>query len=252
MNDYYRNKLPSTKPLSPAEEAELFAAYRRKKTMQLRERIVRQYLYWAAEIACRYCGPRMSREDAISAANLGLMEAIENFDPARGNRFVTHSYFPIRRSVFNALRGTYVVSPASGINVIRHRYNRSAKTPADRERLVAESRKVFDCAGSVLSATTLDAPPSPGEKDRPRPLNGEGLGRDPLEDRSMLEFIRRQISSMPRLERRIFTLRYLGTDTPRFCDIGKKLRRSKDHCRYKHDLMFAQLREMLAAERRLP
>lgn len=256
MSGYYRVEVRRANPLSAEEEAAMFVQYRKRRTPARRETIVRQYLYWAAELACRYCGPRMPREDAISAANLGLMQAIEDFDPKRGRRFVTHSYFHIRRTVLTALRETYVINPASGINVVRHQFNLSEKTDEDRAKFRAEKRKVFDRAGQPIECATLDGgPEANGNQASQRHLHAAPdthEERDSVEDFSMLEVLRERIEDLPEPERTILTMRYLSPDTPRFLDIGKKIGRTKDNVRYLHDRALAKLKLALLKERGLP
>jgi len=229
---YYPVSVPRCPALSAEVESDLFVAYRQRRTAARRERIVRQYLYWASEIAFRYCGPRMAREDAVGAANLGLMQAIEDFDPARGRRFVTHSYFHIRRAVLTALRDTYVVNPAPGINVQRHLFN---KDRLDRKSFAEAKRKVFDNAGT------------------PCPLNHDSATdgadvQDKAEDSSMLELLRGRVSALEEPAKSIFTLRYFSDDTPLFKEIGDRLGLTEDSARYIHNRTMLKLRESLAKE----
>lgn len=267
MSAYYRVEVKRANPLTLEEEAALFTAYLKRKTVKRREEIVRQYLYWAAELACRYCGPRMPREDAISAANLGLMQAIEDFNPALGRRFVTHSYFAIRRSVLSALRDTYVVNPASGVNVARHQYNLSPKAPEDLQEFLQAKRKIFDRAGStkqchVLEHANTNAPKGSGAGD-PKPdrftggtenkaLESDVEERDSVEDFSMLVVLRSRIANLHEPEKTILTMRYLSEDTPHFKEIGKTLKRTEDNVRYLHNRALAKLRASLSKERHLP
>lgn len=258
MSAYYRVEVKRANPLTLEQEAELFSAYRKRRTAIRRDTIVRQYLYWAAELACRYCGPRMPREDAISAANHGLMLAIEDFDPTRGRRFVTHSYFHIRRMVLTALRETYVVNPASGINVVRHQFNLSAKTPEDFKKFTAAKRKIFDRAGSTETDGCLDhsAVPQSSNYDhkdfstgrRGVPVEPDIEDRDSVEDFSMLAVLRSRIANMHEPEKTILTMRYLSDDTPHFKEIGKALRTTEDHCRYLHNRALTKLRSTLSKE----
>lgn len=267
MSAYYRVEVKRANPLTLEQEAALFTAYLKRKTAKRREEIVRQYLYWAAELACRYCGPRMPREDAISAANLGLMQAIEDFDPTRGRRFVTHSYFAIRRSVLSALRDTYVVNPASGVNVARHQFNLSPKAPEDLQEFLKAKRKIFDRAGSttqcdVLEHSNVNAPKGSGHGDSKldrfaggtenKMLESDLEERDSVEDFSMIAVLRVRIAGLHEPEKTILTMRYLSEDTPHFKEIGRALKMTEDHCRYLHNRALAKLRGSLSKERHLP
>lgn len=251
MSSYYRVEVRRANPLTAEQESEMFAAYRKRRTAKRREEIVRQYLYWAAELACRYCGPRMPREDAISAANLGLMQAIEDFDPEHGQRFVTHSYFAIRRSVLTALRGTYVVNPSPGMNVARHQFNLSEKNDAAKAEFRAAKREVFDRTGTVVDIAYLEAPHAPAHlSDGFHTIAPDNSPeeRDSVEDFSMLRVLREKIATMQNPEKKILTLRYLSKDTPLFKEIGERMNMTEDQVRYVHNRTMQKLRESLTKE----
>lgn len=106
---YYPQGVPDKLDLTVEEEKALFLSYARRRTAKTREKLVRKYLCWSFKLATKMCGPRLEPDDAISAANVGLMEALETFDANKGTRFTTHSYFVIRRHLIEALVGTYPV-----------------------------------------------------------------------------------------------------------------------------------------------
>jgi len=106
---YYPDGVPDMLQLSADDEKALFLKYSKRRTKKIRELLVRKYLCWSFKLATKMCGPRLEPDDAISAANVGLMEAIETFDVNRGTRFTTHSYLVIRRHLIEALVGTYPV-----------------------------------------------------------------------------------------------------------------------------------------------
>lgn len=199
-------------PLGKAEECELFRQYHQRRTRERRERIVRQYLYWAAEIARRYAGPRLALPDAISAANLGLMRAIEGYDPASGHRFVTFSFFAIRRHVLSALAQTYVVNPRAAVDEAK-RLNPGRESEAVRE--------TYDRIGSPQPINTVSETTDAAEKDE-----RETSDRDML-----LEHLKGRIGKLPKTERRVMVLRYftLPGDVMGFQEIADKLRLPGQH-----------------------
>jgi RNA polymerase primary sigma factor len=125
----YLNEIGQVSLLSAAEEVELAeqmargaAAERRLAsqedlTPQLRTaletevasgQVARQHLTQAnlrlvVSIAKKYIGHGLSLMDLIQEGNIGLMRAVEKFDPTRGNRFSTYATWWIRQAVSRAL-----------------------------------------------------------------------------------------------------------------------------------------------------
>lgn len=111
MSGYYDGiqNPPDMPAMTREEENRLFTRYKRRKCPKAKEALVRRYLCVAFKIASKLRGPRLSHEEAIGAANLGLMEAFEKYNLKKG-RFSTHAYFIIRRHVIQALLNTYPVT----------------------------------------------------------------------------------------------------------------------------------------------
>lgn len=111
MSGYYDGiqNPPDMPAMTREEEDRLFTRYKRRKCPKAKEALVRRYLCVAFKIASKLRGPRLSHEEAVGAANLGLMEAFEAYDLKKG-RFSTHAYFIIRRHVIQALLNTYPVT----------------------------------------------------------------------------------------------------------------------------------------------
>lgn len=118
---YYTTLDDATLPASPTREEEirLFTDFRTKRTAARREHLVRCYLRFALRLARKDLKRRpehmrsragMSEDDSISAANLGLVTAIERFDPSRGFRFTTYAGFWIYKYLLEARYGAHLVS----------------------------------------------------------------------------------------------------------------------------------------------
>jgi RNA polymerase sigma-B factor len=78
---------------SPASDAApieaLIAHWRRTGDPRLREHAVRRGMPLARRLATKYRNPHEPLEDLLQIANLGLVKAVDRFDPARGPRFTT-------------------------------------------------------------------------------------------------------------------------------------------------------------------
>jgi len=104
---YYAHQAIEPVRLSAAEEQALFLSLKANPDdAETIEKIVRSYLFFALRQARKDMGSRTSEarmkcglaeDDAISAANLGLMTAIRKFDPANGARFTTYAGWWIKK-----------------------------------------------------------------------------------------------------------------------------------------------------------
>jgi len=85
----------------------LWRAYWKAPSDQTRNRLVEAYQLWVREIVARL-GQRLPRSvdrgDLGTAANVGLMAAVESFDPSRRVRFEVYAELRIRGAVLDELR----------------------------------------------------------------------------------------------------------------------------------------------------
>lgn len=242
VDRYYRNVPMRQCALSAEDEAALFNSYRGRHSKKLREKIVKQYLYWAAELACRYCGPRFSKEEAISAANYGLMQAIEDYDPSCGRRFVWRSFLAIRRAIIDAMRTeSYVVNPYPQLNAHKYVYQKTGRTKAGKIKLQADRAKVFQTVNTVKTLEPAEVEDAFDDR--------EGLDTvDSIERTQMLEFLKSRLGDLEPHERKIIELRYFGVDTMIFRKIGVRLKMKKAYVQYTHDRAIEKLRRTLKKE----
>ena len=88
--------------LTPAEEVEL-AARIKSGDESARERMIRANLRLVVKIAREYDGLGLPLLDLINEGNIGLMKAVEKFDPAKGAKFSTYSSWWIKQSMRRGL-----------------------------------------------------------------------------------------------------------------------------------------------------
>src|SRR5918998_521810 len=72
-------------------EALIFNRYKTSGDPALREQLVMTYLPLARTIARRYQSPRVPSEDLVQVATIGLMKAIDRYDPERGVAFSSYA-----------------------------------------------------------------------------------------------------------------------------------------------------------------
>jgi RNA polymerase sigma factor (sigma-70 family) len=103
VRTYYTNAEPVSRKVTREEEALIFSRY---AVSGDKTEIVNAYVCWALNLARRHLGsipatirdrPGCSEDEAISAANLGLVEAIDKFDVSKGKRFSYYASFWIQK-----------------------------------------------------------------------------------------------------------------------------------------------------------
>lgn len=98
----YLNELSidkNTVPLSPDQEYALFVEYKMNGSKEIKERLIKANLRWVITIAKQYTYPKARTEDIISEGNIGLMKAIDRFDPTRGFSFLSYATSYIRQAI---------------------------------------------------------------------------------------------------------------------------------------------------------
>ena len=98
----YLREINETQLLSPNDEQELAIAIG-EGDIQARDRMVRANLRLVVNIARGYTGKGLGLQDLIEEGNLGLLRAVEGFDPAMGTRFSTYASYWIKQSIKRAL-----------------------------------------------------------------------------------------------------------------------------------------------------
>ena len=98
----YLREINETALLSADDEKELATRIGDGDT-HARDRMVRANLRLVVNIARGYSGKGLSLQDLIEEGNLGLLRAVEGFDPAIGTRFSTYASYWIKQSIKRAL-----------------------------------------------------------------------------------------------------------------------------------------------------
>ena len=101
----YLREINETPLLNAAEEKEL--AHRIEDgDSEARDRMVRANLRLVVNIARSYTGKGLGLQDLIEEGNLGLLRAVEGFDPAMNTRFSTYASYWIKQSIKRAVINT--------------------------------------------------------------------------------------------------------------------------------------------------
>lgn len=101
INIYYR-EIRKYHPLPPALEQRLTILIQQGDE-QARQTLIEHNLRLVTHIAKTYYHPKVELQDLIQEGNLGLIEAVDRFDPKMGHRFSTFAVWWIRKRILRYL-----------------------------------------------------------------------------------------------------------------------------------------------------
>src|SRR3712207_2055214 len=135
-----------------------------------RQRLIEKNLRLVISVAKKYRGMGLPFEDLIQEGNIGLMKAVEKFDPDRGFRFSTYATWWVRQAVQRAVadKGRTIRVPVhmgEKIRKMARTYNELSaefeREPTDEEvaeRLGWTVGEVRDVKDAMPDATSLNQP----------------------------------------------------------------------------------------------
>jgi RNA polymerase primary sigma factor len=165
----YFARIDKGKLLTHAEEIDL-SKRAKAGDGKARERLIEKNLRLVVSVAKKYRGMGLPFGDLIQEGNIGLMKAVEKFDPEKGWRFSTYATWWVRQAVGRAVadKGRTIRVPVHRGDKLRKMarvYNElSAETerePKDEEvalRLGWSVEDVRDLKSSLWDATSLNQP----------------------------------------------------------------------------------------------
>ena len=116
----YLKQINRTPLLTPAEEKELGWLVINENDMEAKDRMVRANLRLVVSISKHYTRRGLTLPDLIEEGNIGLIRAVEGFDPAQGARFSTYASWwikqSIKRTLINAMQPIHI--PAYMVELI--------------------------------------------------------------------------------------------------------------------------------------
>ena len=206
-----------------ASERILWARFVKDRDPAIREELVRRYLPFAKNLALRYRGASESFDDLLQVASLGLVNAIDRFDPERGAPFTAFAsptilgelkrHFRDRVWTVRVPRGLHdrMAEVEKAISELTVQLQRSPSVPEIAERLEVDPTDVLEVleANHNRRPLSLDRPVG-GEDSEESPaaewVGDEDSGYELVEDKLALE------GALPHLderERLVLQLRFV-------------------------------------------
>lgn len=230
-------RLAST--LGLAEESELWEA--RDSDPRACEELVERYLAYAKSIAMRFHSSTESLDDLIQVASLGLVNAINRFDPERGIPFIAFAsptingelkrHFRDRSSTMHIPRSLYdrigkVDAATSELTVELNREPSPGEIAAEMETTEHDVIEAID-ASRNRHPVSLDRPPASANRDGFSPAEwlGEEDGNFELTEERIL--LRDAFSHLSDHERMVLHMRY-GEELTQ-SEIAARIGRSQMH-----------------------
>ncbi|MCF0237182.1 MAG: RNA polymerase sigma factor RpoD/SigA, partial [Sphaerochaetaceae bacterium] len=173
LNSYLR-EIEKVPLLNPSEEYDL-ALKAKRGDENAKNRMIEANLRFVISIAKQYQNRGIPLEDLIAEGNLGLLTALDKFEPELGNRFISYGVWWIRQSIAKAI-GTYSrmirlpMNKNTELMAIKQAKvdleNGGYENPTNSDIAIAcgmTEKKVETILRSAMDVSSLDAPISEGE-----------------------------------------------------------------------------------------
>jgi len=247
--------------LTPQQELEL-AARIQQGDDAAREHMIRANLRFVIKIAREYEHLGMPLLDLINEGNIGLMKAVEKFDPHKGAKLTTYSSLWIKQQIRRALasQGKTIRLPVHVADKIYQLGKAEARLrgllgrEATDEELASElgirTNRVARLRRAALRPSSLDAPLGDLNSSSIAEVVADENAVSPFEqlrEKTETVLIHELVKHLPEREARIIRFRF-GLDRGgerTLEDVGRKFKLTRERIRQLQNLALAKLRKML-------
>jgi RNA polymerase sigma-B factor len=222
-------------------ERKLLLSYHRYGDVAAREELAERFLPLARDLALRYTYTDEPFDDLLQVASLGLIKAIDRFDPERGTKFTSYAAPTILGELKRHFRDkgwalhvprdlqerTLAVSRAS--EMLSKQLGRSPKVREVASELGCSVENVLEAqeAAASYEATSLDAPTSRDDDEAASLVDLMGDEDSSYELVESRDAIASTWKALPEVERRVLELRFMHDLTQR--EIGERIGYSQMH-----------------------
>jgi RNA polymerase primary sigma factor len=244
----YLDRIGKGKLLTPREEKEL-SRRARAGDERARKTLIQTNLRLVVSVAKKYRGYGLPFEDLIQEGNIGLMKAVDKFEPEKGYRFSTYATWWIRQAVARAVadKGRTIRLPVHMGEKVRKVSRVTGELSAELgreptegelvERLDWTVEQVRDVKGTVPDAASLSKPISSQD--------GSSRLEDFIVDETLCEvpdavieemeaaWLREAIGRLPQRVRYVLVRRYGldDRDPPTLAELAAELELSRERVR---------------------
>jgi len=266
--ELYLKQIDESPLLTAEQERELCHKIIRENCPMARDRMIRSNLRLVVSLAKRYSNRGLPLTDLIEEGNVGLMRAVEGFDPDQGARFSTYGSWwikqGIKRALINAVQPIHI--PAYMVELIV-RWKKAAKQFEDEHGRSPSLQEMADDLDLPLKkvriiSKAVRAFQRPPQRDAAAGEDGISLA-EVLEDAKTrqpdehvlacddLETIRRLLNAIDERESTILRLRYglNGNEPMTLKEIGQHVGLTRERVRQIEIESLAKLNERLSSNR---
>src|SRR5580700_11011137 len=256
-------------PLLTLEEERALAARIRRGDQAARQQMIQANLRLVVKMALDYRDFGLPVLDLISEGNIGLVKAIDRFDPNKGGKLSSYACWWIKQSVQRALanQGKTIRLPVHTISRIsqmrktaRVLAERFGREPTDEElawELGLPVNKVAHLRSVSVQPASLDAPlgdeteASLGEVVRDENAVSPS---DRLQEKNRMADLNELVDSLGEREAEIIRLRFglNGRNELTLQEIGEKFKVTRERIRQLEHLALVKMRRQMAEREELP
>jgi RNA polymerase primary sigma factor len=257
----YLREIGQVKLLTPQEEIQL-AARIKKGDKKAREQMIKANLRLVVKIARDYEGIGLPLLDLISEGNIGLMKAVERFDPKKGGKLSTYGSWWIKQSIKRALANqsktirlpVHLVDKISKMRRIAMRLQEElGREPTDEElagELGMTAARVRQMRQAAIRPASLDAPLGDEESNSFSEVVEDENAITPyqnLEDKTVTSMLQDLVKHLDSREATILRYRFgLDGGTEKTLeDVGAKFGVTRERVRQIQNLALRKLRKMI-------
>ena len=257
----YLREIGQVKLLTPQEEIEL-AAKIKKGDKKAREHMIKANLRLVVKIARDYEGIGLPLLDLISEGNIGLMKAVERFDPAKGGKLSTYGSWWIKQSIKRALANqsktirlpVHLVDKISKMRRVAMQLQEEfGREPTDEElaeELQTTASRIAQMRMASIRPASLDAPIGDDDSNSFSEVVQDENAIDPyemLEDKTVTGMLEDMVKKLDPREATILRFRFGldGGSERTLEEVGEKFNVTRERVRQIQNIALRTLRKMI-------